>query len=75
MITEYKKGQRVLLIPESGSYQKNVEGVVTGVTKTLVSVTRPDKMGEVRYRISDGRPFTKYDQQQYPRYRVSPLQQ
>lgn len=69
----YNKGQKVRLVPQDGCYQKVVYGEVTSVTATLVGVKRPDKMGEVRYRVSDGLAFNKYDQQQFPKFRLMPM--
>lgn len=68
----YYKGQKVRLVPLDGCYQKVIHGEVTSVTATLVGVKRPDKISEIRYRASDGLAFNKYDQQQFPTYRLMP---
>lgn len=66
----YEKGQSVRLIPTQGVYQKEKTGIVTKVTKTQVCVVRDDQINEVRYRLSDGLPVNKIDQQ-FPCYKVS----
>lgn len=69
----YQKGQTVCLVPESGSFMPTIHGVVTSITATQVGVKRPDKLCEIRYYAADGRPVSKYDQQQYPLYRLKPM--
>lgn len=62
-------GQKVRLVPTQGAYQKEKQGTVTSITKTQVGVTADGELGEVRYRIADGLPVRKIDQQ-FPRYKV-----
>lgn len=68
----YRIGQQVQLVPSWGAYQPTIIGEVTSLTATQVGVKRPDRMSEIRYRVSDGIAVSKYDQQ-FPMYRVQPM--
>lgn len=65
----HQLGQNVRLVPTQGAYQKEKQGTVTSLTKTQVGVTEDGELGEVRYRIADGLPVRKIDQQ-FPCYKV-----
>lgn len=71
---KYQIGQKVLLVPESGSYQRNITGEIVSITNTQVGVKRPDKLCVIKYRISDGKPVAKYDQQ-FPCYSIAQMQE
>ena len=65
----HQLGQKVRLVPSQGAYQKEKQGTVTSLTKTQFGVTASGELGEVRYRIADGFPVRKIDEQ-FPCYRV-----
>lgn len=65
----YQLGQKVRLVPTQGAYQKEKQGSITSLTKTQLGVTVDGESGEVRYRIVDGFPVRKIDQQ-FPCYKV-----
>ena len=65
----FQKGQKVRLVPTQGGYQKEKPGTVTSVTKTQVGVTADGERFEIRYRLADGFPVHKIDQQ-FPCYKV-----
>lgn len=65
----HQLGQKVRLVPTQGAYQKEKQGTITSITKTQVGVTADGELGEVRYRITDGLPIRKIDQQ-FPCYAV-----
>lgn len=65
----YKLGQNVRLVPTQGANQNEKHGTITSLTKTQLGVTANGELGEVRYRIADGFPFRKIDQQ-FPCYKV-----
>jgi len=65
----YQLGLEVRLVPTQGAYQKEKIGTVTSLTKTQVGVTVDGTLSEVRFRIADGFPVRKIDQQ-FPCYKV-----
>lgn len=64
-------GQSVRLKPTQGALQKEKVGKVTSLTTTQVGITAEGEPAEVRYRISDGMPVRKIDQE-FPCYQVVP---
>lgn len=62
-------GQKVRLVPTQGAYQNEKQATITSLTKTQLGVTVGDESNEVRYRIVDGFPVRKIDQQ-FPCYKV-----
>lgn len=65
----FTNGQKVRLVPTEGVYQKDKQGTVTSLTKTQVGVTADGARTEVRFRIKDGLPVRKIDQE-FPCYKV-----
>lgn len=65
----HQLGQKVRLVPTQEAHQKEKQGTVTSVTKTQVGVTADGELSEVRFRIADGFPVKKIDQQ-FPCYKV-----
>lgn len=70
-MSDYKAEQRVRLIPSQGWYQTERRGRVVRVTATQVLVRPDGAASDVRFRISDGMPVNKIDQQ-FPCYCVTP---
>lgn len=66
----FEIGQNVRLVPTQGAHQNERCGKVTSVTRTQVGVKADGQMREVRYRIEDGLPVHKIDQQ-FPCYKVT----
>lgn len=71
MTLQFQPGQPVRLVPSQGGHQKEREGHVGRVTETQVVVLRVDTEREMRFRLADGRPVAKMDQQ-FPCYFVKP---
>lgn len=71
MPLDFTLGQSVRLKPTQGALQKEKVGKVTSLTTTQVGITAEGGLAEVRYRISDGMPVRKIDQE-FPCYQVVP---
>ena len=71
MTYTFKPGDAVRLVPTQGGHQKERAGSVTRVTPTQVAVRPVDGVHDVMYRLTDGLPVRKYDQQ-FPCYAVRP---
>lgn len=67
----FKQGEAVRLVPTQGGHQKERAGSVIRVTQTQVAVRPADGMPDVMYRLRDGLPVRKCDQQ-FPCYAVRP---
>lgn len=67
----FEVGEAVRLVPTQGCHQKEKSGLVTRVTAKQVAVRSTDSRAEVMYRLSDGLPVRKYDQQ-FPCYALRP---
>lgn len=70
-MSDYKPEQRVRLVPSQGGHQKERKGQVVRVTATQVLVRPDGAVSDVRFRIVDGMPINKIDQQ-FPCYYVAP---
>lgn len=62
-------GQRVRLVPTQGGHQKERHGEVVRLTSTQVMVRPGDASREIAFRLSDGMPVRKLDQQ-FPCYKA-----
>lgn len=71
MLYKFEQGEAVRLVPTQGGYQKERSGSVIRVTPTQVVVRPADGMCDVTFRLADGLPVRKYDQQ-FPCYAVRP---
>lgn len=71
MTYTFRPGELVRLVPTQGGHQKERAGTVVRVTPTQVAVRPVDGMYDVMYRLADGLPVRKFDQQ-FPCYAVRP---
>lgn len=65
----FENGQVVRLVPTQGDNLEELQGRVTAVSKTLVSVQVVGQPTVVRYRTSDGLPVRRLDRK-FPCYKV-----